>query len=405
MQSQAVLVYAPAGGCPPAILAALKAGGSYVAATSELEPALNAARGGLCEAVVALSPSHADLASLASSGPAVPIIAAFADASHDTLLYARDASHVSRIYGEGLSSDELARRIAIVLRSIVNDDFGGVDKWMSGFGIDFCNYELHSSRHRDELVKCIADYLEWLGARSTIQANVLDAVDELSTNAIYNAPIDAEGHRYYAGLERRTDVSLAPHEYARARFGSDGRRFAISIVDFFGSMTWSRLGNRIHECLRSASIERKAGGAGLGLYIMLRNAEQVIVNSCPGVSTEVIAVFGLRERSTQGMALTFATLPRFAAGTAISVSLEYRRALLDELIPSPAPPIVPLTPRGGVVDCDPPAPAMASQRPRRAPSATILAGSSRADTVPSSPSVDFEEEATRTFVPRGVQTS
>src|SRR4029434_11166123 len=60
--------------------------------------------------------------------------------------------------------------------------------------------------------------------------------DELISNALYDAPVDAAGARRFHHLSRNLDVDLEPGEEIEVRLSSDGRRLGISVSDPFGSL-------------------------------------------------------------------------------------------------------------------------------------------------------------------------
>jgi hypothetical protein len=121
--------------------------------------------------------------------------------------------------------------------------------------------------------------------------------DELLTNAIYDAPTDASGRHKFAHVDRRSKVSLAADEDVLLAFGSDGYTLAISVIDPFGSLPIDRIRERLLSCMNSQEIEDKAGGAGLGLYSVLKQCDELIINIEPGKRTEVIAFIDLARTS------------------------------------------------------------------------------------------------------------
>nr|MBA3538810.1 hypothetical protein [Deltaproteobacteria bacterium] len=56
----------------------------------------------------------------------------------------------------------------------------------------------------------------------------------------------------------------------------------------------------LHKCLHNEQqIDRKAGGAGLGLYLMTNASSEVYFNVLPGVATEAVCVFDLEQAKLQ----------------------------------------------------------------------------------------------------------
>ncbi len=77
----------------------------------------------------------------------------------------------------------------------------------------------------------------------------------------------------------------------------DGKRIGVSVKDPYGSMDVSRVTLRLIRCLTRGpdAVEQKVGGAGIGLFIVLSNVSHLIVNSYPGVQTEVVALLDLHD--------------------------------------------------------------------------------------------------------------
>jgi hypothetical protein len=72
------------------------------------------------------------------------------------------------------------------------------------------------------------------------------------------------------------------------------------VRDSFGALKGDTIVKYLDKCLHAdQQIDRKAGGAGLGLYIISNAATQFIVNIFPGVATEVLCTFDLTAAKVQ----------------------------------------------------------------------------------------------------------
>lgn len=64
--------------------------------------------------------------------------------------------------------------------------------------------------------------------------------------------------------------------------------------DSFGALDRNTVLKYLHKCLHSdQQIDRKTGGAGLGLYLMANSSTRFLFNVLPGVATECVCVFEL----------------------------------------------------------------------------------------------------------------
>jgi hypothetical protein len=120
------------------------------------------------------------------------------------------------------------------------------------------------------------------------------AADELMLNAVYDAPRDERGQPLHADIDRRTPVTLAAQAQVRARWGCDGRVFAVSVIDRFGALDRATVAAHVQKLLdaRSPRLGRSGtptGGAGLGLVLTFSAANQLAVHVSRGRFTEVTA--------------------------------------------------------------------------------------------------------------------
>ena len=90
-------------------------------------------------------------------------------------------------------------------------------------------------------------------------------------NALYDAPVDADGKPLFADVPVRERVLMRADEKALVQYGCDGERFAVSVRDAFGTLRKETILQYLDKCLHAdplEQIDRKAGGAGLGLYLI-----------------------------------------------------------------------------------------------------------------------------------------
>ena len=194
-----------------------------------------------------------------------------------------------------------AREVVTTCEKILRCEFFGIDKYLNGYGLETTTIEVHAATDRDDVVDCLQDYLNWLGASREVRAAMALVVDELVTNAVYNAPRDVHGRARYSSLDRRQKVSLTPSEYVNVQFGSDGNVFALSVSDQFGALAPDRIRSGLRRCYtEDDQIEQKAGGAGLGLYTVLNSCDRLVINLEPEQKTEVIAISKLSRRNSRG---------------------------------------------------------------------------------------------------------
>jgi hypothetical protein len=160
--------------------------------------------------------------------------------------------------------------------------------------------EIRDSRDKGGYVKEVARYAARLGCNDRTIELIETVVDELATNAIFNAPRDAHGKPRYAHLPRREHVILEPHEVGTLEFACDGNFIAVSQTDPFGALTHDTIVSYLNRCLTRGPQQLHpesnagSGGAGLGLFRVFQSLSKFVVNIDPGRKTEVISLVDLR---------------------------------------------------------------------------------------------------------------
>lgn len=235
--------------------------------------------------------------------------------------------------------DALSREVVVTAEKLLRRDLFGIEKYLPAFGVEITSFEVRGAQERDDVVECVADHVTWLGAGSEARRAVAAVVDELVTNAVYDAPRTADGKAKYASRDRKEKFALERSEHVTVRWGSSGDHIAISVADQFGALRPEHVRACLRRCLTDEGdqIEQKAGGAGLGLYTALSYCTQLIVNIENGLRTELIALIDLRRgqavrRGGRSLHL-FCDDPRAVAGVsdAVPAKVEVSPSMLVEL--------------------------------------------------------------------------
>ncbi len=196
---------------------------------------------------------------------------------------------------EPLEPDELI----VTAEKLLRNDLFGLDKYLL-WGVEPYRLEIRDSRDKGRYVKEVARYAERLGCNDRTVELIETVVDELATNAIFNAPRDAHGKPRYAHLPRREHVVLDPHEVGTLEFACDGNFIAVSQTDPFGALTHDTIVSYLNRCLTRGPQQLhtdsngSSGGAGIGLYRVFQSLSKFVVNIDPGRKTEVISLIDLR---------------------------------------------------------------------------------------------------------------
>jgi hypothetical protein len=242
---------------------------------------------------------------------------------------------------------ELMQALDRVAGVIVRDDLDGDQ--LLGMAIRATSAEMGLERvivrgariHTHE----IGDYedkLEGIGRaishfeQKKVPAHHLDPIeqclDEMVMNALFNAAVDANGQRVFAGVPTRKRVDLRTQKTVTLQYAADANRCAVAVRDSYGSLDRETMLRSLYKGLHAEDkVDRKAGGAGLGLYLMVNSASAVHFHVVPGVTSEVTCVFDIGAQKLQLEQLGFNTVaaaglqPTGPARKQLSVAARRRR--------------------------------------------------------------------------------
>ena len=165
---------------------------------------------------------------------------------------------------------------------------------------------------------CIAqlnEYAELMGVRRKYRDAIERCLDEMLMNALYDAPVDEHGKPVYAEIPTKTRISLRMEQKVVVQYACDGKTFAVSVRDSFGSLERSTILRYLYKCLHSEEqIDRKTGGAGLGLFFIASSSSRFLVNVLPGVATECVVTHNLEAPKVELEAFGFFVEKIDAAG-------------------------------------------------------------------------------------------
>jgi serine/threonine protein kinase len=153
-------------------------------------------------------------------------------------------------------------------------------------------------------VNAIVEDLAAQGIRARAQRAVKSVAEEMIMNAIFHAPVDANGTKTYVHLDRSAVLTLSEREQPIVQWAIGDQHIALSVRDRFGSLTAGQIiaalrpRNQINQGTRSLT-------AGLGLSMMSRAARHLFFAVAPGQSCEV---FALIDREPPGDALSMRSL-------------------------------------------------------------------------------------------------
>ncbi|MCB0342741.1 MAG: cyclic nucleotide-binding domain-containing protein [Pseudobdellovibrionaceae bacterium] len=188
------------------------------------------------------------------------------------------------------------KNIVTTVSKLMSRDIFGLEKYLS-WGVEVHEHPVVSSESRRNLITAADDYFTSLGLRSSLRDKCRTVLEELLMNAIYDAPVDANGKAKYNHLSRQEEIHLPKEEQGLLRYACDGNLMAVSVSDPFGALTGQTILNYLDSCYggRAGALNVEKGGAGRGLHQIVENSNLVVFNVATGQRTEVIALFNLEK--------------------------------------------------------------------------------------------------------------
>jgi hypothetical protein len=181
---------------------------------------------------------------------------------------------------------------ALAMRAVTGDVFG-LEK-MVMWGVQIHAHVVGDFHEKALCMSQIAELAELIGAPPRTREAIEQCVDEMVMNALYDAPIDEHGKPIFADVPIKTRISLRTEHVVVVQYAYDGRYFVVSVRDAFGSLARDTVVRVLAKCLQSEQpVDRRAGGAGIGLYMMASLATAVQFHVAPGVATEIVCSFDL----------------------------------------------------------------------------------------------------------------
>lgn len=186
------------------------------------------------------------------------------------------------------------RYVLTALSKLLDKDLFGVEKYLT-WGVEVQKKVVRSSSQREVLRDEMFAYFKKMGIRSTVLDRVNTVAEEMLMNAVYDAPVDAQGKPLFNHLTRKEEVQLQTHQQSQLCYASDGVYLAVSVVDPFGSLTKDVIVDYLLTCYNgfAGTLNDEKGGAGRGLHQIIENADLTVFNVKKGIRCEVICLFNI----------------------------------------------------------------------------------------------------------------
>jgi hypothetical protein len=219
-----------------------------------------------------------------------------------------ETSKIDHVLGRrDFESSPRAWEILMVARRFVGSAAAPLAGYLD-WGYASTELEVRATQDRDAAVAKIQEFVGALQLPKRVAEMFGELAHELIMNAMYDAPIDAQGRPKYAG-DRKADIKLADSERPSVRVATDGSRLVLQVRDPFGRLERRHVFDGLARGLAGGEMDQSHGGAGLGMMVCHNSSSAMFFDVVRGRSTEVTALFeldmNLRELRTQAKSLHF----------------------------------------------------------------------------------------------------
>ena len=187
--------------------------------------------------------------------------------------------------------DELDQGVFVTAQKLLTGDIFGVEKYLpAGTPVHYARLRDFDGRGR--AIDRVLEFAEQAKMRRQVRTAIGAVCEELLMNALYDAPVDDDGKQVFADVDPRQRRDTRSPRPVSIRYAVTDQVFAIAVRDRFGRLAKNTILSYIEKCIHSPDqIDRKAYGAGLGLYLVANAAASYVVNVAYGIATEVVCTF------------------------------------------------------------------------------------------------------------------
>ncbi len=211
-----------------------------------------------------------------------------------TLRYCIEHPQISNVLGrKDFESTPRGSELLMIARRLLkpNDPPPAFAHYLD-WGFGGFQQKVPTTPERDAVVQKVQDFISHLGVPKRIGENFGTVAHEMLMNAMYDAPVDAQGNAIYA-QDRKANLSLRESEQPTLRLASDGTRLAMSVVDPFGRLQRKHVFAGLARGLAGGEMDRTHGGAGLGMVVCHNATIGMFFDVVRGKKTEVTGIFDL----------------------------------------------------------------------------------------------------------------
>lgn len=182
-------------------------------------------------------------------------------------------------------------RLTTTVAKLITGQILGFRKYLP-WGLQVREAQIRRTRDKTDTLDALSEYCDFVGMPSRLASLARTVADEFFMNALFDAPVDAQGNHIFANRNRSDDIELPPDHMAKLRFCCHGECLVIGVYDSFGSLTAGAIRDNLTRTLQGGADQVRAdsAGAGVGLYMAFKALSDWIINVVPGQATEMIGM-------------------------------------------------------------------------------------------------------------------
>jgi hypothetical protein len=204
-----------------------------------------------------------------------------------------------RVAGMMVAEDFDMKLLTAMATRVLAGDIFGLEKHVP-WGAQVHSFLVGDYQEKSLCIAQVSEFAESMSVRRKYRESIEQCLDEMMMNALYDAPVDEQGRQIFSEIPTKTRISLRVEQKVVVQYACDGKQFVIGVRDAFGTLDRATVLRYLHKCLHSEQqIDRKTGGAGLGLYLITNSSTGVYFNVLPGVATEAVCTFDLESPKIQ----------------------------------------------------------------------------------------------------------
>jgi len=204
-----------------------------------------------------------------------------------------------RVAGMMAAEDFDMKLLSAMATRVLAGDIFGLEKHVP-WGAQIHSFLVGDYQEKSLCISQVSGFAELMGVRRKYREAIEQCIDEMLMNALYDAPVDEHGRPIFSEIPTKTRISLRVEQKVVVQYACDGKQFVVGVRDAFGTLDRTTVLRYLHKCLHNEQqIDRKTGGAGLGLYLITNSSTGVYFNVLPGVATEAVCTFDLESPKIQ----------------------------------------------------------------------------------------------------------